>query len=78
MPTGRIERHLAALVAADVAGYARLMGTDERGTLLALKAHRADLIDPLVAAHKGQIVKTTDDGLLLSFPMVSNLVSFVR
>jgi adenylate cyclase len=75
VPTGRIERHLAAIVAADVAGYARLMGTDERGTLLALKAHRADLIDPLVAAHKGQIVKTTGDGLLLSFPSVVEAVS---
>src|SRR5215813_7836051 len=68
-------RKLAAIVAADVAGYARLMGTDERGTLLALKAHRADLIDPLVAAHKGQIVKTTGDGLLLSFPSVVEAVS---
>ena len=75
MPTGPIERHLAAIVAADVAGYARLMGADERGTLLALKAHRADLIDPLVAAHKGQIVKTTGDGLLLSFPSVVEAVS---
>src|SRR5215813_2705397 len=68
-------RKLAAIVAADVAGYARLMGADERGTLLALKAHRADLIDPLVAAHKGQIVKTTGDGLLLSFPSVVEAVS---
>jgi adenylate cyclase len=75
LPTGPIERHLAAIVAADVAGYARLMGADETGTLLALKAHRADVFDPLVAAHKGQIVKTTGDGLLLSFPSVVEAVS---
>jgi adenylate cyclase len=75
LPTGPIERHLAAIVAADVVGYARLMGADEKGTLQALKAHRAELIDPLVAAHKGQIVKTTGDGLLLSFPSVVEAVS---
>jgi len=75
VPTGPIERHLAAIVAADVVGYARLMGADEKGTLLALKAHRAELIDPLVAAHNGQIVKTMGDGLLLSFPSVVEAVS---
>src|SRR6516164_10770969 len=51
------------------------MGADEKGTLLALKAHRAELIDPLVAAHNGQIVKTMGDGLLLSFPSVVEAVS---
>ena len=75
MPTGSIERHLAAIVAADVVGYSRLMGVDEKGTLQTLKAHRAELIDPLVAAYKGHIVKTTGDGLLLSFPSVVEAVS---
>jgi TolB-like protein/class 3 adenylate cyclase len=75
VPTGPIERHLAAIVAADVVGYSRLMGADEKGTLVALKAHRTELIDPLIAAHKGHIVKTTGDGLLLSFPSVVEAVS---
>jgi adenylate cyclase len=73
--TTPLERHLAAIVAADVAGYSRLMGADERGTLAALRAHRKELIDPLVAAHKGQIVKTTGDGLLLTFASVVEAVS---
>jgi adenylate cyclase len=75
VPTGFVERHLAAIVAADVVGYARLMGADEKGTLLALKGHRTQLIDPLVAAHRGQIVKSMGDGLLLSFPSVVEAVS---
>jgi len=75
VPTGSVERHLAAIVAADVVGYARLMGADEKGTLLALKGHRTQLIDPLVAAHRGQIVKSMGDGLLLSFPSVVEAVS---
>jgi TolB-like protein/class 3 adenylate cyclase/Tfp pilus assembly protein PilF len=75
VPTGSTERHLAAIVAADVVGYSRLMGNDERGTLRALKAHRAELIDPLIAAYKGRIVKTTGDGLLLTFPSVVEAVS---
>jgi len=73
--TGPIERHLAAIVAADVVGYSRLMGADEKGTLSALKAHRTQLIDPLVAAHKGRLVKAMGDGLLLSFPSVVEAVS---
>lgn len=75
MSTGPIERHLAAIVAADVVGYSRLMGANEEGTLAALKAHRLALIDPLIAAHKGHIVKTTGDGLLLSFPSIVEAVS---
>ena len=75
MSTGGIERHLAAIVAADVVGYSRLMGADEIGTLAALKAHRRELIDRLIAAHKGHIVKTTGDGLLLSFPSIVEAVS---
>ena len=75
MSTAPLERHLAAIVAADVVGYSRLMGADEKGTHLALKAHRKELIDPLIAAHKGHIVKTTGDGLLLRFPSVVEAVS---
>ena len=75
MSTASVERHLAAIVATDVVGYSRLMGADEKGTLAALKAHRKELIDPLIAAHKGEIVKTTGDGLLLAFPSVVEAVS---
>jgi adenylate cyclase len=75
VPTSPIVRHLAAIVAADVVGYSRLMGADEKGTLAALNAHRMKLIDPLIAAHKGHIVKTTGDGLLLSFPSIVEAVS---
>ncbi len=60
-------RRLAAILAADVAGYSRLMGADEEGTLERLKAHRRDLIDPKIAEHHGRIVKTTGDGLLAEF-----------
>lgn len=62
-----VERKLAAILAADVVGYSRLMAVDEVGTLRALKAHRKKLIDPTIAAHGGLIVKTTGDGLLASF-----------
>jgi len=61
---------LAAIVAADVAGYARLMGRDESGTLAALRRHRAELLDPAIAGHGGRLVKTMGDGLLLEFPSV--------
>ena len=66
----RVERRLAAIVAADVAGYSRLMGADEEGTLARLKALRAQLIDPAIAEHRGRIVKTTGDGLLVEFASV--------
>ena len=66
----REQRKLAAIVATDVVGFARLMGRDEHGTLAALRAHRAELIDPAVAAHSGRIVKTLGDGLLLEFASV--------
>jgi adenylate cyclase len=69
------ERRLAAIVATDVVGYSRLMGEDETQTLAALKAHRKELIDPLIAEHKGHIVKTTGDGLLLEFPSVVEAVA---
>src|ERR1700731_4328917 len=58
----RVERHLAAILAADVAGYSRLMGVDEEGTLAQLKDHRRDLVDPKISEHRGRIVKTTGDG----------------
>jgi adenylate cyclase len=59
----RAGRRLAAILAADVAGYSRLIGADEEGTLAALKAIRRELADPKIADHKGRIVKTTGDGL---------------
>lgn len=63
----REQRKLAAIVAADVVGYSRLMGRDESGTLAALKSIRRELVDPLVASHGGRVVKSTGDGLLLDF-----------
>ena len=72
----RDHRRLAAIVAADVVGYSRLMGHDEVGTLAALKAHRRELIDPKVKEHGGRIVKTTGDGLLLEFPSVVDAVRY--
>ena len=70
-----MERKLAAILAADVVGYSRLMGADEVGTLRALKAHRRELIDPAIAAHRGRIVKTTGDGLLADFASVVDAVA---
>ena len=63
-----MERRLAAILAADVAGYSRLVGIDEAGTLSALKAHREELIEPKIAEHNGRIVKLMGDGLLAEFP----------
>jgi TolB-like protein/class 3 adenylate cyclase len=63
----RVERRLAAVLAADVAGYSRLMGIDEEGTLSRLKAIRKSLVDPAIASHRGRIVKTTGDGMLVEF-----------
>src|SRR5260221_6363514 len=63
----RVERRLAAVLAADVAGYSRLMGADEEGTLARLKAVRKALVDPVIASHRGRIVKTTGDGMLVEF-----------
>jgi len=74
MRTSSVERRLAAILAADVAGYSRLMGIDEVGTLEALKAHRRELIDPVIAAHHGRIVKTTGDGALVEFSSVVDAV----
>jgi adenylate cyclase len=63
-------RRLAAILAADVAGYSRLIGVDEEGTLERLKAIRSELIDPKIAEHRGRIVKTTGDGMLVEFASV--------
>jgi TolB-like protein/class 3 adenylate cyclase len=71
----RVERRLAAILAADVAGYSRLMGKDEAGTLARLRGHRRELIDPEIAEHKGRIVKTTGDGILIEFPSVVEAVA---
>jgi len=65
-------RRLAAILAADVVGYSRLMGADEEGTLERLKALRRELVDPKIAEHNGRLVKTTGDGLLVEFPSVVN------
>ncbi|HTW50668.1 MAG TPA: adenylate/guanylate cyclase domain-containing protein [Stellaceae bacterium] len=70
----RVERKLAAILAADVAGYSRLMGADEEGTLARLKEIRRELGDPKIAEHRGRIVKTTGDGLLVEFPSVVDAV----
>src|ERR1700756_91686 len=69
-----VERRLAAILAADVAGYSRLMGADEEGTLERLKAHRRGLVDPKITEYHGRIVKTTGDGLLAEFPSVVDAV----
>jgi len=67
LPENRPERRLAAILASDVAGYSRLMGTDEEGTLAQLKVHRKELVDPKIREHRGRIVKTTGDGMLIEF-----------
>ena len=63
----RVQRRLAAVMSADVVGYSRLMGADEAGTLSALKQLRASVIDPLIAEHRGRIVKLMGDGTLVEF-----------
>jgi adenylate cyclase len=75
MAEARVERRLAAILAADVAGYSRLMGVDEVGTLAALRAHRREIVDPAIAAHKGRIVKTTGDGMLVEFASAVDAVT---
>jgi TolB-like protein/class 3 adenylate cyclase/Tfp pilus assembly protein PilF len=72
--TERVDRRLAAILAADVAGYSRLMGADEEGTLDRLKAHRRELVDPKVKEHRGRIVKLTGDGALVEFASVVDAV----
>ena len=75
MTGGRVDRRLAAVLAADVAGYSRLMGADELGTLEALKALRREILDTAIADHKGRIVKTTGDGMLVEFASAVDAVT---
>jgi TolB-like protein/class 3 adenylate cyclase/Tfp pilus assembly protein PilF len=74
LATDRVERRLAAILAADVAGYSRLMGADEEGTHERLKAHLRELVDPKIKEHRGRIVKITGDGLLAEFLSAVNAV----
>src|ERR1700731_2122935 len=69
-----VQRRLAAILAADVAGYSRLMGADEEGTHERLKAHFRELVDPKIKQHRGRTVKNTGDGLLAEFPSVVEAV----
>ena len=71
-----MERRLAAVLTADVVGYSRLMGVDEAGTLAALKAHRAELIEPKAEQHSGRTIKLMGDGTLMEFPSVVDAVTF--
>ena len=74
MAEERVQRRLTAILACDVAGYSRLIGEDEEGTLARLKAHRRELIDPKIAEHSGRIVKTTGDGILAEFASIVDAV----
>ena len=74
MPEDRVDRRLAAIWAGDIAGYSRLMGVDEEGTLRQLKAHRRELVDPKITEHRGRIVKTTGDGMLVEHVSVVDAV----
>src|ERR1700730_6100419 len=74
LATGCLDRRLAAILAADVAGYSRLMGADEEGTHERLKALRRELADPKIKEHRGRVVKTTGDGLLIEFASVVDAV----
>ena len=76
MAKARVERRLAAVLAADVVGYSRLMGADEVATLTSLKSHRRELLNPAITEYRGRIVKTTGDGMLLEFASVVDAVAF--
>ena len=67
MSKEQVERRLAAILAADVAGYSRLMGADEEGTLASLRGHRRDFLDLKIAEHRGRIVKSAGDGVSTQF-----------
>ena len=68
MASAREDRRLAAILSADMVGYSRLMEADEQGTIARQRAHRTELIEPKIAGHKGRIVKTAGDGILVEFP----------
>src|SRR6266404_8501438 len=74
LATERVERKLSAILAADVAGYSRLMGADEEGTHERLKAHLRQLVDPKIKEHRGRIVKNTGDGMLVEFGSIIDAV----
>jgi TolB-like protein/class 3 adenylate cyclase len=74
MEEERVQRRLAAILAGDIAAYSRLMGADEEGTLRQLKSHRKALVDPKITEHRGRIVKTTGDGMLVEFVSVVDAV----
>ena len=76
MASDQVKRKLAAILAADVAGYSRLMGADEAGTLARLKEYRRELIDPKNKQYRGRVVKTTGDGILIEFQSVVDAVSY--
>ncbi len=73
-----LRRRLAAMLAADIAGYSRLMGADEEATVARIKALRVELIDPALAEHRGRMVKTTGDGLLVEFQSVVDALRCAR
>src|SRR5215472_2495574 len=75
MASDQVKRKLAAIIAADIAGYSRLMGMDEAGTLARLKQYRRELIDPKNKRYRGRVVKTTGDGILVEFPSVVDAIS---
>src|SRR5262249_9498919 len=74
LATGRVERRLAAILAADVAGRSRLLGADDEGSPARLKGLRRELSDPKIKEHRGRIVKTTGDGLLIEFASIVDAV----
>jgi class 3 adenylate cyclase len=76
MPDERVRRRLAAILAADVVGYSRLMEDDERGTLAALKARRRDVVDPLLMQYEGRVVKVMGDGVLVEFASAVDATRF--
>ena len=75
MADDRVQRRLAAILAADMVGYSRLMGADEEGTIAALRTVREDLIDPKIDQHHGRIVKLMGDGILVEFASVVDAVA---
>ena len=74
MSRDHVQRKLAAILAADVVGYSRMMGSDEVGTIARLKARRADTIAPVIAAYRGRIVKEIGDGFLVEFASIVDAV----
>ena len=78
MATNRMQRRLTTILAADVAGYSRLAGTDEEGTVSRLRALQQEAIDPVIAANGGRLIKTTGDGSLIEFGRVVDAVRCAR